>query len=277
VSCAAESTKAGASLAGTATRARRWLLVEHDGPWGRDALETPLPPGAADAAKRFDGRVMLIRRERRLGRGAGEDDGAAAFVAETSEPGGVLRRLRRDALETMAPMGEEIADPLVLVCTHGRRDRCCARLGVAAHDAIRSHLDARLVWQSSHHGGHRFAANVLVLPWGVQLGRVGPEEGATVAAALREGRIPLRHYRGRTLYEPRVQAAEIAIREACGLDALGALRLAADDGERVRFATATGVVSAIVEEERGPVVPASCGADPEPTVSFRAWVESARG
>ncbi len=41
----------------------------------------------------------------------------------------------------------------------GRRDRCCARLGVPLFDALAPHVDADRLWQSSHHGGHRFAAN----------------------------------------------------------------------------------------------------------------------
>ena len=38
VSCSELSLEAGIPLAGTTTRAERWLLVEHDGPWGRDAV-----------------------------------------------------------------------------------------------------------------------------------------------------------------------------------------------------------------------------------------------
>lgn len=202
------------------------------------------------------------------------------FVADTTEEGGTLRRLTLDE-----PGGEPIdlaaaaatPGPLVLVCTHGRRDPCCARLGPPAYEALEGHLDRSLLWQSSHHGGHRFAANVLVLPWGVQLGRVGPADAVDVAAALRDGRIPLAHHRGRTLYEPRVQAAEVAVRRAHGLDRPEALRLAEAGDTRVRFETPLGLLEAFVEERPGPAVPASCGDDPAPTTAFAVRVESSDG
>ncbi len=56
----------------------------------------------------------------------------------------------------------------------------------------------------------------------------GLEEVVDIVTA---GRIPLDLYRGRTLYSPRVQAAEIAARAATGWDEVDGLTLAADDGE----------------------------------------------
>ncbi len=275
MSCATASVAAGAELPGTATRASRWLLVEHAGRWERDAAAgAGLHPSVADALARFDGRVLLMRRPRT------SPAAETVFHAETTEGGGVLRRLGLGglALPDATPpedAGEVVAGPLVLVCVHGRRDPCCARLGPPTYDALGTHLDPQLLWQSSHHGGHRFAANVLVLPWGAQLGRVGPGEAAAVAAALRDGRIPLEHYRGRTLYDAPVQAAEVAVRRARALDRPGAVRLLDVDGRRVRFDTDAGELRADVEEHPGPVVPASCGDDPAPTTRFEVRVESA--
>lgn len=275
MTCAAVSLAAGAQLAGTATQARRWLVVEHREQWGRDVVDdTPLPAPVSARLAAFDGRVLLVRRPRRAGAST------TVFRADTTEAGGALRRLELDSIEDVASAdlegGEPSSDPLVLVCVHGRRDLCCARLGPPAYDTLRQHLGGdELLWQSSHHGGHRFAANVLVLPWGVALGRVGPEAAAAVVTALRDERIPLEHYRGRTIYEPRVQAAEIAIRRAGGLDRLDALRLVAEDDDgRVRFTAPQGDVVATVTEREGPVVPASCGAEPGPTVEFDVSLES---
>ena len=99
--------------------------------------------------------------------------------------------------------GDPVAGPIVLVCTHGRRDACCARLGLPLFDALAPHLPPERLWQSSHLGGHRFAPNVLVLPHGIQLGRIPLERAAEVAELLEDGRIPLDLYRGRTIYRRR--------------------------------------------------------------------------
>ncbi len=273
MSCAAASHAAAAPLAGTATRARRWLVVEHRGQWGRDVVaDTGFPAPLAERLAGFDGRVLLVRRPRDA------SGGVAIFRADTTESGGVLRRLALESVEEVAvadlEAGDAVTGPLVLVCAHGRRDACCARLGPPVYDALREHGDDGLVWQSSHHGGHRFAANVLVLPWGVQLGRVDPTEAARVMATLREGRIPLELYRGRTLYEPHVQAAEIAVRRSHALDRVDALRLVSDLQGHVRFAGPDGEIEAVVTGEDGPVVPASCGVEPAPTTTFAVSLES---
>ncbi len=130
------------------------------------------------------------------------------------------------------------------------------------------------LWQSSHQGGHRFAANVLVLPWGVQLGRVEPGDARRVAAELTAGRIPLDHYRGRTLYAPPVQAAEVAVRRELGLERVDDLRLTGADAGTVTFATPRGDAVATVELRVGPVLPPSCGAEPEPTEVWAARLQS---
>lgn len=271
MSCSELARDAGIPLAGTATRAERWLLVEHDAPWGRDAVaDSELPAAVTEALGRFDGRVLLLRRP-----GRSRDARRTAFVASTTEAGGELRRLDLERLEDVAAVdpqgdGEPVVGPLVLVCTHRRRDACCARLGVPVYNALRPHVAAGLLWRSSHHGGHRFAANVLALPAGIQLGRVAPSEASAVAALLAEGRIPLDRYRGRTLHAPEVQAADAALRAREGLDRVGDVRLVAHEGGSVVLATPRATHELRVEERPGPELPASCGAEPEATSSLVA-------
>jgi hypothetical protein len=202
-------------------------------------------------------------------------------VARTTEEGGELRRLELAELEDVTAVdpvrdGTVIDDPLILVCTHRRRDPCCARLGVPVFNALRRHVPHDLLWRSSHHGGHRFAANVLTLPHGIQLGRVRPGEAPAVAAALADGRIPLDHYRGRSLHAPEVQAADAALRRLEGLDRVGDVRLVDHEGERVVLETAREAVELAVTEVLGALLPASCGAEPEPTVRLVASVSARR-
>lgn len=264
--CADCSTLAGEPLAGTATRADRFLLLEHSEAWGRDALaDTELPSALRSAAEDFDGRVLLVRRP------GVRPEVPTVIVAEAVEDGGTLRQ--HVSPERSDP-GEPIAGPLFLVCAHGRRDPCCARLGPPLYDALRRHVEPAALWQSSHQGGHRFAANTLVLPYGVQLGRVAPADAAAVAATVADGRIPLELYRGCTLYAPHVQAAEIALRRELGLDRIDAIRLLEDVGMEVRFSTPRGTAQLSVLQADGPAVFASCGVSPEPTQHYTATLES---
>jgi hypothetical protein len=273
VSCSALAREADLALAGTATQARRWLLLEHGGPWGREAaVDTELPDVVAAALARFDGRVLLVRRP-----GRATANGPVAFLATTTEQGGELRRADLERLEDVADLdpavdGRPLDGSLVLVCTHRRRDPCCARRGVPVLNALRRHVAGELLWRSSHHGGHRFAANVLALPSGVQLGRVEPGHAEIVAATLADGRIPLDHFRGRSLHAPAVQAADAELRRSRRLDRVADVRLIGHEGDVVVLATPSEQVELRVSEETGPVVPASCGAVPEPTVGLRARI-----
>jgi hypothetical protein len=159
------------------------------------------------------------------------------------------------------------------VCGHGTRDRCCALRGTIVYGALASALGADDLWISSHQGGHRFAANVLVLPQAVQLGRVRVEEAAHVVGEALADHVPSSAYRGRTAYPPEAQAAEIAIRAASGLDRIADLRLIGVEGDLVSFRDLRGHEHvAVVERAPGPAVPASCGAEPEAQTVFTARV-----
>lgn len=272
MSCSELSLAAGEALAGTATTARRWRLVEVQGAWGRDAVaETALPEPVREALVAFEGRALLIRRPDRR-------RGVTVVDVESAEGGGWARRLELQRLDDLPgadlDRGVPLAGPLVLVCAHGRRDACCARLGPPLYEALGAHLPAASLWQASHLGGHRFAPNVVVLPSGVQLGRISVADAGDVTAALAAGRIPLDRYRGRTLYAAPVQAAEIAVRRSLSLDGIGDLRLLSHEAGVVRFAAGGRETTVRVEETPGPTVPASCGAEPEQVPGWSARVES---
>ena len=56
-------------LVGTATHVRNWVLLEHSGPWGNDALlDARLPEGLGPAlqqqAKTYRAKILLVRRAR---------------------------------------------------------------------------------------------------------------------------------------------------------------------------------------------------------------------
>lgn len=273
--CADVSQEAGERLAATAVNVENWLLVEVRGTWPRDvsAVLTDAEPGRATMRAWLDGvpssRLLFIRRP---GRAAA----SVVFVVRASEADAEVRRIEIAGLEDLDDVdlnydGDRLDTPLVLVCGHGTRDACCALRGGAVFGALAEHVPPGELWISSHQGGHRFAANVLVLPAGIQLGRVAPHDAVRVVDLARAGSISLDHYRGRTVYPPRVQAAEVAARASAGLSNVHDLAVVAADGEHVLLASRDGpTFDVAVDEVVGPTVPSSCGSAPEPQTAFTA-------
>ena len=235
--CATLSRALSEPLYGTASRVRGWVLLEQPGPWGRDAVtESRLDPGLARALDRAAAaahlRLLLIRRP---GRGASQPH--ACFVAHTSRGRRWLERRRLDdpaellELDMAAVVagerpgfGEEVAEPVYLVCTNGRHDRCCATYGRPLALALAAG-HGELIWESSHVGGDRFAGNLVCLPDGHYFGRVGPADADRVVGLHRKGSIDLAHWRGCCTDPPVVQAAEWFARRRTGLLGVGDLDL----------------------------------------------------
>ena len=117
------------------------------------------------------------------------------------------------------------------------------------------------MYECSHLGGHRFAANVLVLPDGLCFGRLDSRAAVALVEELEAGRLPLDHLRGRTALGPEQQAAEILLRRELGLTGLGDLRPVGVSGSerQSRFARADGrEVVAHLHAERLPPQRVSC-------------------
>ena len=113
--------------------------------------------------------------------------------------------------------------PLYLVCANGRRDRCCARHGLPVYQALVAALSSSAepqVWQCTHLGGHRFAANLVCLPHGLAYGRVRADSALAILDADRSSRIYLPNLRGRVCDKPVVQAAEYYLRQQRGSEGI---------------------------------------------------------
>jgi hypothetical protein len=245
--CSDRSERAGESLAGTASTIRRWLLIEHPGPWGRDGLlDARLSQGLGRTLRllerRVNARVLLIRRPGRV------SPGTVAYAVDTARPW--IGRIVLSSIDGAAELDpssrrifEDVEGPLAVVCTHGRRDPCCAERGRPLARAT-SVAFPEATWESTHVGGDRFAGNLVVFPHGLYFGRVGPERGPEVVGAYVDGRIVLDLYRGRSSHPTHVQAAEIALRTSLGLAGLDVVALEGatreDDHAIVTFAAPNG-------------------------------------
>jgi hypothetical protein len=198
------------------------LATAPPGPWGRDALaQSRLDPEvAAGLARRSRAegiRLLLVRRP-----GGRPAEAGRRWAYADGRPG--RERLwwsvrDRDADLLHAPWdgsaGEPARGPVFLVCTHGGHDACCALRGRPLARSLPAAGPAA-VWECSHVGGDRFAANVVVLPHGFYYGQV-PGDGAEVVAAHEAGRVALPWLRGRAGLPMPVQAAQHAARSELGL------------------------------------------------------------
>ena len=207
--CSHASEAEGEPLVGTASTITNWLLVEHAGPWGEEALRhARLPAGLGDVLRRRERelkiRVLLIRRH---GRGAAAKRSCFAIHTGPDRPWiehADLEDVRDvaaidlDALGRGASVGmTPTEDPLFAVCTHGRRDPCCAERGRPLAAAL-SEAFPEQTWESTHIGGDRFAGNMIAFPHGFYFGRVDAARRCRVATGYVGGTIDLEHLRGRS-------------------------------------------------------------------------------
>ncbi|MGR6999767.1 hypothetical protein ACU686_19460 [Yinghuangia aomiensis] len=80
------------------------------------------------------------------------------------------------------------------------------------------------VWETTHVGGDRFAANLVALPHGSYHGLVTEPVAAEVGAACLRGEVDLAHYRGRMGLPYAAQAAEWFVRSHTGILTVEAVR-----------------------------------------------------
>jgi hypothetical protein len=291
--CADISAETGEPLEATASRVDHWLLVEYRGVWNRDVLGESLFSERVKASLREQlgalprSRLLFIRRPERRAR-----EGRMVYLARTTEEGSFLLGLEVGHVDDLvgldlAALAEPVDHPLLVVCTHGKRDRCCARYGRPLYDRLRDEAEQSWVWQSTHVGGDRFAGNLVCLPQGLYFGRIEAGDVWPVLDEYLAGRIYLDRYRGRCCYSFAVQAAEYAVREARGLKDIDGVRLVSSQRLgplrwKVRFlARPSGEVHEVeVEQEAGELTYLTCDADalrhPRRYVATRRRVVSRR-
>jgi hypothetical protein len=269
--CAELSLAAAEPLAGTAVSdTTRFVVLEHAPPWGPLGVEdSGLPEDVVRALQQLGKgvRVQLARR-REPGQGVrlylADPTGLHALTLERAED---LLALDLAAWSRggEAPGAREQA-ALYLVCVHGKRDRCCALLGLPVYKALHERVGDRVL-ETTHLGGHRFAATLLVLPHGVCYGRVEASDVPALIESSERGEwFDLARARGRCAYGSEAQAAEIALRQRTGELALARYALdgveRTDAGFTVRFDR--GAHEVTLKRESMPPMATSCDGDAKP-------------
>lgn len=202
--CAEESRQAGENLIGSASNTQMYVLVECPTPWATKALDSKsIPSNLRTLIEEVDRtqlegsvellliysdqlkqehytRVLILHKQKGLSAGYSKQE---FHVPAISDVASILKSCL---------VGNEIGHECVktqtrdiLVCTHGSRDRCCARYGnpfyreAVATVSNLSLCDVR-VWQASHFGGHRFAPTIIDFPEGRYYGRLDPASFAAI-------------------------------------------------------------------------------------------------
>lgn len=286
LSCSSASLEAGEATIGSAPTAIAWVCLEQAGPWGSKAftsshLDPAIGKAFEDAATAAGVRPQLIRSP---GRHPVTESARTVLIAFTVPGSSWLLSGQIDRPERILDLDFEAiaagvrpswpelsprAEPVLLVCTNGKRDVCCATLG----RNVAVHADAAFpgrVWEANHLSGHRFAATTTLLPSGHMHGRV--LDGSLVLAAADRGELVAAGWRGRSTWERAAQAAELAARDRDHIWGIDDVTVNAEGADwRVQAGDDACLVA--VDESHDGEAPPSCGKSPEPVRRFTTTIQ----
>ncbi|WP_148861254.1 sucrase ferredoxin [Marinobacter fonticola] len=220
VFCAVQSRDAGDPLAGTGAHAQRNLLISWpSGKWLRSLRR------ASDMSEAVVDRIEAVvaagRRVNLIHRRQQPANRHRIYLMPEKLQLDVEREQLPDVLDALlnnAPLdrwcASEAPKPLILCCTHGKKDKCCAKFGNATYQSLVKVVaesgHAFEVWQSSHLGGCRLAASVMVFPSTRKYGRLGEADIMPLLDAEANDRPYPPCYRGHSALTPVEQCAEVA-------------------------------------------------------------------
>lgn len=274
--CADAAHERGEALAGTASQASRFVLIEHPGPWPGKAVQA-FGSEVRETLSGIGAKVLLMRRPDRRDRPVGvrrwaiADPRTQRVLWGTWEDEADLLAIARSSSDEGAARD---GDPLILVCTHARHDACCGIRGKPVATALAQRY-GEAVWTCSHVGGHRFAGNVVLPADGTYYGRVDAENAVRLLERHAAGKVDGDHLRGFSWLEPAAQAVAVEAHRRWGPASAGAIvDGSVEQGAPGQWSVElTGsqslprVITAVVEARTDPFA-LSCGADPEPATSY---------
>lgn len=216
--CSAASRYFKEQLGGTAANSNVFILIEHFNPFPEKVIEAHFDKvwlrSAQLLAKTLKGKLLLIRNKR-----TNIKDCKITFVDCRADRyfsiSTTIENTPNVNLESLWNNKEQEwqTDPFFLVCTNGKKDKCCAKFGYPVFKFFESFNADVGVWECSHVGGDRFAANVVVMPFGIYYGHVAVEDVGHILVRTLLRKIYKNKFRGisrRSFYE---QAIECHLRE----------------------------------------------------------------
>lgn len=218
--CSVLSTEKSEPIFGTAVPQQTFLLLEYTGMWNPQIL--PRSDLSAEVKNWLSGQLKVLPRPRLLFVKCSDSpvDCITFYIVNCREKDPFLLKYQlekyEDLLKLDVPKLLQSNTPndnsLLLVCTHGKHDRCCAKFGLPVYQELRKQCGDS-VWQCSHVGGDRFAGNVLSLPFGISYGHVTTDEANLLYEKHLRKEILLDKYRGRACYTFVTQAADYYLRQ----------------------------------------------------------------
>jgi len=186
--CAQESRNSGEDPIANGENFTVYILIECPPPWTTNAFNSKVVPSNLQVLQQeieslddsvifllihnehlqqqASTRVIIYQQDYSLSKGYSKYE---FNVSDINDVAPIIRKYlfdkKLDINYTESPTRD------ILVCTHGSRDKCCARYGNPFYRQAKSIVNNLLlkdvrIWQSSHFGGHRFAPTAIDFPGG---------------------------------------------------------------------------------------------------------------
>jgi hypothetical protein len=189
-------------LAGTAPTSDSWLILFHQGAWGERPVETLVSQDLKIWAHAQDAKILLARSPQNV-------DPHPTSTYWYSNSVGELRQGTLNAEGLPDLRFTNISSPLLLICTNGKRDQCCATFGRNLITQCKESLAPESfshILECTHLGGHRFAPTAIWLPQNLVLGRL---DLIAVSTLLDKGEVSPQFLRGSTRLSPAEQVVQV--------------------------------------------------------------------
>ncbi|WP_018297689.1 sucrase ferredoxin [Corynebacterium lubricantis] len=211
-------------LPGTAKQAGTYVIFEWPLSWSHDVLDGGTLGEEFTARlkahlKKYGASLQLIRHPTRERRQITDHHLYLVFaednIMEVTHVSSPEELLELDLSGPGRNNLEQRTHPLVLICTHAKRDACCAIKGRPLVTELEKRYpfseNGDIVWETSHTKGHRFAPSMLLMPWGYSFGRMNVEATESMIEASLQGAYFIAGNRGRGTLTPTAQVAELAV------------------------------------------------------------------